>query len=297
MIIVRLCGGLGNQMFQYAAARRMALVNEASLKLDLSWFDNIPAGDTPRRYELHRFNSVQEPASPKEVKALRGVDIAKWPRLAKRFLEGSGMLVKRSWIKEKSHHFDPEILDLRGSAYLEGFWQSARYFEDVAETIRKDFTVKTAPDPENRKTADLIRQKESVSVHVRRGDYLTNPGAAQFHGVSPLEYYHAAMAEIASRVKKPHFFIFSDDPEWVKNNLYLDMPMTCIEHNGPDRGFEDLRLMSLCRHHIVANSSFSWWGAWLQKSEEKIVVAPLKWFNDDSCQEPNDLIPPTWLKI
>lgn len=296
MIIVRLCGGLGNQMFQYATARRVALVNEAALKLDLSWFGNIPPGDTHRRYEMHVFNSAQDVASAKEVQALRGVDITRWPKLAKRFLDSTGLLVRQSWIKEKDHFFDPEILNLRGDAYLEGFWQSARYFDDVAETIRRDFTIRTAPDFENRKLAGLIQRSEAVSVHVRRGDYVANPITAEHHGVSPLEYYQAAMAEISSSVSNPHAFLFSDDPGWVKNNLTFEMPMTCIDHNGPDRGYEDLRLMSLCKHHIIANSSFSWWGAWLNKNAAKIVIAPRQWFNNpDFCLD--DLLPPAWLRI
>ena len=296
MIIVKLWGGLGNQMFQYAAARRLALANAAPLKLDLGWFTNIPAGDTRRHYELHAFNSIQDVAAPAEVRALRGVDFRRWPKIVKRLLAPTGLMVKQSCVREKQYHYDPEILSLRGEFYLDGYWQSEKYFADVAESIRKDFSLKAAPDPLNAEMAATIRSCEAVSLHVRRGDYISNSSASQHHGSSPLDYYHAALAEITGRLSNPHLFVFSDDPAWVKENLRVGVPMTCLEHNGPDKGAEDLRLMSLCRHHIIANSSFSWWGAWLCADPAKIVVAPKRWFNRDEIVT-DDLIPEGWLRL
>ena len=295
MIIVKLWGGLGNQMFQYAAARRLALANDAPLKLDLGWFDRIPRGDTPREYELHVFNCVQDVASAREVKALRGVDTRRWPKAVKRLLEAAGLLVKRSCVREKHFHFDPEVLGLRGDLYLDGYWQSAKYFADAADAIRRDFTFRDAPDSVNREFAERIRGVEAVSLHVRRGDYVAG-GASRHHVSNSLEYYAKAIAALTARLREPHFFVFSDEPAWVKENLRLDVPLTCVDLNGAGKGYEDLRLMSLCRHHIIANSSFSWWGAWLSDHPEKIVIAPRQWFARDD-KNTADLIPEGWLQL
>ena len=296
MIIVKLWGGLGNQMFQYAAARRLSLVNETQLKLDLSWFQKVPSGDTPRPYDLNVFNTVQNVASPAEVKALRGIDIRRWPKVVKRFLQGTGLFINKSYVMEKHYHLDPEILDIHGDVYLDGYWQSARYFSDEERLIRQEFTIKIPPDLANREVADIIRNVEAVSLHVRRGDYVSDHKAGLHHGISPLAYYKKAISEIISRVENPHFFVFSDEPEWVKRNLSIDHPGTYVEHNGPEKGFEDLRLMSLCRHHIIAKSSFSWWGAWLAVHQEKIVIAPKNWFSEASI-DTSDLIPDGWIRI
>ena len=295
MVIVRLCGGLGNQMFQYAAARRLALANDAPLKLDLSWFTSIRQGDTNRHYELSVFNSVQDVASPAQVKALRGAEIGRWPKVMKCLLETTGFLVKQTCVREKQYHFNPDFLGLRGDAYLDGYWQSAKYFADSAEILRADFTIKFAPDSLNRDIGDFIQSCEAVSIHVRRGDYVANKSVSRHHGSSTLQYYKTAIDEMTTRLSHPHFFVFSDDPTWVKNNLKVEAPTTYIDNNGPEKGYEDLRLMSLCRHHIIANSSFSWWGAWLSMHPEKIVIAPQKWFNRDDI-DTSDLLPKSWLR-
>lgn len=296
MIIVKLTGGLGNQMFQYATARRLALANVAQLKLDLSWFANIPPGDTRRQYELHVFNSVQDVASHIEVKALRGIEIRRWPKVVKRLVKTTGFFMKQTCVRERHYHFDPEILQLRGDVYLDGYWQSEKNFADVKDTIRKDLTVSIAPDPVNREIGDIIRSREAVSLHVRRGDYVSSKAANQHHVSSSLHYYKAAIAEMTARLRNPHFFVFSDEPAWVKSNLQVDVPMTCLEHNGPEKGYEDLRLMSICRHHIIANSSFSWWGAWLSDYPGKIVIAPQKWFKRGNI-DTSDLFPESWLRL
>ncbi len=296
MVIVKLMGGLGNQMFQYAVARRLAHVNKAPLKLDLSWFENIPHGDTCRKYELHVFECLQDVATPEEVKALRGADIGKWPKVAKSFLKSIGLFTNPAYIKEKFFHFDPELLGLSGDIYLDGFWQSAKYFEDVEEIIRADFTIRLAQDPLNNELGDTIQSCESVSIHVRRGDYINDEKTGCFHGITSMDYYNAAITEVTSRLHNPHFFVFSDDSSWAKSNLTVDVPMTCLTHNGPENGYEDLRLMSLCKHHIIANSSFSWWGAWLANNHTKMVFAPKRWFHNPGVNT-DDLIPGNWIRL
>jgi len=284
-------------MFQYAAGRRLALANGCELKLDTGWFRNAASVDTPRSYELGVFSLPQLFASPGEVRRLRGVETDTLPRVVKRFLARVGYKGGRRHVREKHFPFDPEVLTRRGDVYLDGYWQSERYFSDIAEVIRGDFAIPSPPDDTNGQLLDEIRGcPASVAMHIRRGDYVANANAAAFHGVAPLSYYAAAMAAMAGQVAAPRFFVFSDDPGWARANLASAMPVTVVGHNGPAKGYEDLRLMRACRHHIIANSSFSWWGAWLCPCDDKIVIAPQQWFRDDSI-DTSDLIPENWLRL
>ncbi len=294
MIIVRLMGGLGNQMFQYAIARRLAQANVAEVKFDAGWFENIPASATARKYELGAFGIACDVATPGELRAARGFEIPPhFPRLLKRGLKAIGRGERDGWIREKHFHFDPAILGLRGDVYLDGYWQSEKYFADIAETLRGEFTLKREPDGVNRRLLEEIGACEAVSLHVRRGDYVTNKGIGEVHGALPLAYYRAAVARIADSTIDPKFYVFSDDPDWVKDNLKISGSTTYVDHNGPADACEDLRLMSACRHHVVANSSFSWWGAWLDNKAGKQVVAPHKWFASEAI-DISDLIPAAW---
>ena len=295
MVIVQLIGGLGNQMFQYAAARRVAYKNKIPLKLDISGFDTMK-GITKRRYELSVFNIEEKFATEDEIASLRGSDPGRLGRFIYRISGGLISNAKKSYIRQKGMGFDPAILGLSGEVYMEGWWQSDKYFNDIENIIRKDFTIKIAPDPDNKKMADSIQEKEAVSIHIRRGDYVANPEANRFHGVCPLEYYSAALEVICKNVKNPYFFIFSDEPRWAKDNLKLQYPAVYIDHNGPEKGYEDLRLMSLCKHHIIANSVFSWWGAWLSANPGKIIIAPKRWFSNPNI-DTKDLIPNSWHRI
>jgi hypothetical protein len=289
MIIVKLMGGLGNQMFQYAAGRRLAYLRRTDLKLDLTWFENIMAVDTKRRYELGAFNIQEQVASAEEAGRLReGL-------LLRRF----GFLFpfrKQRHILEQHYHFDPDILQLPDNVYLEGYWQSPKYFYDIQDIIRAEFTVRSGPDAGNRRMAEEIAGAESVAIHVRRGDYVSSPAISSRHGTCSMEYYQTAVKTIIGRVVQPHFFVFSDDPAWAKENLSLTGPKTVIGQNGPDHAYEDMRLMSLCKHHIIANSSFSWWGAWLCRNPDKVVIAPQQWFQDKNINT-GDLIPAQWTRL
>jgi len=156
--------------------------------------------------------------------------------------------------------------------------------------------VKDEPDNVNFQTAERISAVNAVCVHIRRGDYVSNPTTNQFHGNCSLEYYRPAMGIMALKVEDPNYFIFSDDPEWASDSLKGASSMTTVDHNKADRNYEDLRLMSLCKHHIIANSTFSWWGAWLCKYTGKIVIAPRRWFRDELLNT-SDLIPTGWKRI
>ena len=188
------------------------------------------------------------------------------------------------------------MFELKGDIYIEGYWQTEKYFKNIEHTIKKDFTFKTKPDKNNQSLLNQIKNCNAVAIHVRRGDYVKNPVANRILGVCNLDYYNKCINLIIRKINNPHFFIFSDDPKWTINNLNIDFPATYVSHNGSDKGYEDLRLMSNCKHQIIANSSFSWWGAWLNNNPNKVVMAPKKWFNDLSINT-EDLIPESWVKI
>lgn len=278
MIVIKLVGGLGNQMFQYAAARSLAERNNTNVILDLAWFNQeFDKGTTPRIYELKCFRLDLQTAKSKGT-VRQKVQL----RLAKKHVE-------------PHFHYDPQFLKLPKNAVLSGYFQSEKYFANIRGILLEDFSwVKDVTG----KNKDLFKQiendKSSVSVHVRRGDYVSNESAAKFHGLTGVEYYRKAVALVEKKVNTPSLYVFSDDPEWCKKNLKFKQQTTYISHNTD--GSEDMRLMKACRHNIIANSSFSWWGAWLNENPNKIVLAPKQWF---SHQESNtkDVIPNSWLKL
>ena len=286
MIVVRLIGGLGNQMFQYAVGRRLAHVHETELKLDCSWF----ATQDLRDYELGALNICEVFASDEEI-----------ARLATRTRSLLGTLLGRPRrpgpmsIVEKHYHFDPAVLDLPSGVHLQGYWQSPKYFEDVAPIIREELSLKGALSDANAALAQRMRAEPSVSVHVRRGDYVSDAHTNAVHGTCDAAYYQEAMQRILEVEPTVHAFVFSDDPAWVRAEMKLPCPITVVEGNSAAPA-EDIRLMSLCRHHVIANSSFSWWGAWLGDNPAGRVVAPLQWFRDES-KDTSTLTPDTWLRI
>jgi hypothetical protein len=289
---VKLKGGLGNQLFQYAAGRRLACLHDVPLKLDLSWFGGDLAGATPRSYALGPFCIHAEPATDQEVARLTESQSGR----VRRFINLMNPCYRKILIRGQIFHFDPSILRLPDNILLDGHWQSERYFSDIDSVIRSDFAMNVEPNGRNREALSVISGCNSVSVHFRRGDYVTDSRTAACHGTCA-DYYYIKAAELAAmRVDRPHFFVFSDDPVWVQEHFKISYPMTLVDHNGPDQAHEDLRLMSHCRHHIIANSSFSWWGAWLNPRPDKIVVAPLRWFNDKTI-DTSDLMPVSWLRI
>ena len=294
MIIAFLVGGLGNQMFQYAAARRLAEKHSTSLRLDITGFETYKL----QRYGLHCFHIWEYLASQTEIECCLGYARCKIAKLVRRL--GARIDIKRyansNLRREKSFRFDSAILDAPDNIYLDGYWQSERYFADIREILMREFTIKYPQDAKSREISQLIEATRSVSLHIRRGDYVENPITYQSHGTCSLDYYQKCVDLFSQRVKNPHFFVFSDDPQWAKENLKTSFPLTIISHNLSYRNYEDLRLMSQCKHNIIANSSFSWWGAWLNPNPDKLVCAPKKWFNDQSI-DVKDLLPHEWIKI
>lgn len=304
MIISQLSGGLGNQMFQYAAGRALAALHNTEFKIDNSWFENIPLNDTPRRYELDIFNITVPAATPKELKFFKKGSPFKFIQTLHKMLRLLG-LGHRKIYHERHYQFDPKLFKLAPPLYLEGYFQSYLYFKDIDQIIRKEFTLKSPLPNAAQKIAELMKKSESVCLHIRRGDYVTLKSANQFHGTCSPDYYHRAINIIMEKMQNDpqklgnlNFFIFSDDTNWVKQNIKIPGPAKNI-HYVSELGFynyEELALMSYCKHNVIANSSFSWWGAWLNNNPNKTVIAPKHWFNDQRINT-NDLIPQDWTRI
>jgi hypothetical protein len=293
MIISQLVGGLGNQMFQYACGRAVSIRNGGVLKLDKIGLEKIPSGGTPRSYALGVFCIEESFASREEIKVMKSGKRGKLMSV----LQGVGLMGRKNCLFVEPHfHFDSDILKVGANAYLQGYWQTEKYFLDIQDVIRKEFVLKEEFSIDRLNIAREIREENwAVSLHIRRGDYVTNPGANAFHGVCSLAYYAEAMRYVAGKIDRPVFYIFSDDIAWVKENLASEYRMVFVS-NGILKDYEELAFMSLCGHHIIANSSFSWWGAWLNPNPEKIVVAPRRWFADESVNT-GDLIPKQWIRL
>ena len=284
LVVARLTGGLGNQLFQYAAACGIAHATGGVAALDLSEFSG---GSNPRSYALGRF----------------GLDIAKLtatsfdPQFATVVIPAQDGLarigqagdIRLPVYRENNYEFEPALKSWRGSAYLYGFWQSWKYFDAIAGAIRARLT-KLPRD--NREQPHHIADGETVAVHVRRGDYLTGSPLTSF-GTCEQGYYESAMALMRSRIVAAHFHVFSDDPEWCRQH-FTGSDVTVISTAGGDAG-DDLAAMASCRHHVIANSSLSWWGAWLGAGERSIVVAPMPWYSQSP--RARDLIPDLWIRL
>ncbi|OGY40458.1 MAG: hypothetical protein A2418_02955 [Candidatus Brennerbacteria bacterium RIFOXYC1_FULL_41_11] len=289
MIKTRLFGGLGNQMFQYAVGRALSLRLKTNLGLDSSWFDDNKYLDTNRQFGLDAFNIASRKLERVDLKGIK----------LRRFFSKFG-LSSKNYIKEKYFNFNKDIVHLSDDVYLDGYWQSEKYFSDFEETIKNDFNLRY---PLSREAAGvheiIIHAPVSCAIHIRRGDYVVNPGINFYHGACSLRYYRDAVDYIKkySLSTEVSFFVFSDDINWVKKNFIIEKGIF-IEFENRD-GFKDqeeMILMSRCQHQIIANSTFSWWGAWLNKNKQKIILAPDKWFNNVLI-DTKDLLPDSWIKI
>lgn len=291
-VYTSLIGGLGNQMFQYAAGRALSLRKTTELRLDIS---GLASYGLHQGFELQRvFTCPAAIARASDIDQLLGWQSKSFIR---RLMQQPRFAAFRrdAFAVEPYFYFWPEINDLKTDCYLSGYWQSEKYFADAAAQIRADFTFRLPLENKNAELARQISQLNAVSLHVRRGDYASNPKTTATHGLCSLEYYSASIRHVSERVQQPHIFIFSDDIAWVQDNLKIDFPCVYVQHNRGAESYNDMRLMSLCRHHIIANSSFSWWGAWLNPSTTKIVIAPQKWFANQT--DVKDLFPSGWVTL
>jgi len=298
---MRVSGGIGNQLFQYALGRALTLESGAPLLLDISSYIKPKPGEALRAYTLPRFNIQGEIAAHSDFGSIGVPDpadqsfIAKLKRRLIRARESDEAFHQRRIILEGAFNFIPDILNVKGNAFLAGVWQSEKYFKDHADQIRKDLVLKESLSSKALEIQKQMRESQSVAVHVRRGDQVSDPDLVKKHGLLTDEYYSSALKYMKSKLSDPRFFVFSDEIGWVKQNMGFGADAVYVsESNLPD--YEELMLMASCKHQIIAKSSFSWWGAWLNQNPNKIVIAPRQRFASDS-QEAKDLIPDSWIEL
>ncbi len=260
-------------MFQYAAGRALADRLGAELLLDTRAFEHTLAlgAYTRRAYALSPFKL--------RARLATAADLSNWPVWAVEIglrLHFVRPLFRR-WHFESAITFDPSTLTLRAPVCLVGYWQSEHYFTDIADGIRGDFMLRQPLTGANARLLELARSAGSVGLHVRRGDFAGLNDAAQVHGLCSADYYRRAIRHVRERCPECHFLVFSDDPQWARAELPVDPSAVFVTGNA-ERPEQDLALMSACKHHIIANSSFSWWAGWLGYSPDQIVIAPSPWY-------------------
>lgn len=295
MIIVRLRGGLGNQLFQFAAAHSLAVHNGVVLKADLYTYTKHPL----RKYELHNFNINLLEAGRGEVHEFTGKNF-----LERYLNKKSNYFYSPKVFAQPHYHFYEDFFSLPVPLYLSGYWQSEKYFSNVASEIRKMVTPVKPLDQQNADIVSRARESNSVAIHIRRSDY-TKPG---FFTPVNLDYYSRALDIINKKIASPQFYIFSDDIDWSRQQFAHLSNATFVDHNKGADSYKDLLVMSACRNQVIANSTFSWWAAWLNDFKDKMVIAPQTWFHNTylTKKEPvypcrfyntKDLIPSTWTRL
>jgi hypothetical protein len=294
MIIVKLLGGLGNQMFQYAFGRKLAYIHHTNIGFDL---DGLFAGEDIRsEYRLNIFGIEQQRIPFAKTIKQRRKTIYKSTLLNNIYKKIYGY----TDIHELGHFAYNEnfIKNSAKNAYVRGLWQSEKYFKDISDIIRSEYQIKIPPNSNNQKIIDKINKSENaISLHVRRGEFADKNQFNDTIGTCNRAYYDNAISIMANINNKTDFFIFSDDIAWCKSEFNnMEQPTHFIDFNDSSTDYEDLRLMSLCKHQIIANSTFSWWGAWLNQNPDKIVIAPKKWFRGWDY-DTKDLIPESWIRI
>jgi hypothetical protein len=296
MVKVFVFGGLGNQMFQYAAARVLADRLRVELCIDKSLLNIRSKNTTPRNYELDLF-FLKHHKKTTSSKIRNFLFHKIYPQI-KNSIFGKIIAGYYNLYEETDpYKFDPEFLSQPDNILLSGYFQSEKYFVSCEEIIRKCFTFKNRLSGINLEIAEKIKETNSVSIHIRRGDYVSNKKLAGIYAETSTGYYEKAIDHIRQKLDNPAFFVFSDDPEEAKK--IISFPQTTyIDWNTGANSYIDMQLMSLCKHNIIANSSFSWWGAWLNNNNDKIVIAPSIWFKDEHKNNSiKDLIPEKWTQI
>lgn len=290
MIKLILSGGLGNQMFEYAAGRALSIRHSTNLEIDL-YLLNKNTKATIRKYELDIFNiDVISSKSIINKIAVKCFGSIKSKNIAYLFLRKLGI-----FRDEKAQYYDNRFENIPDNTTLFGYFQNVKYFESISDQLRKDFTFKIPLNDKNKEIRLKIENNTSISVHIRRGDYASNTSNLPILDIS---YYKNAIESITSQIENPHFFIFSDGIEWVKENLDLSaLKHEFIDWNKNENSYIDMQLMSLCKHNIIANSSFSWWAAWLNINPDKLVIAPQKWYKGDTGTYPDGFLPEKWITL
>jgi hypothetical protein len=285
MIYSRIRGGLGNQLFQYSVARSLADQLGVNLGLDIREYNN----SSKFKMGLSNFNIRAD---------LNPAGLIKHKKDSKISYVLESLLGKHKHVyHEPFLNFDKHVLTKQDNTYLKGYWQTEKYFIKNKVNILNDLKVISHQDIKNKMISSKIANNNSVSLHIRRGDYISNSAYNSIHGTCSLNYYTNAVNYLIDKIGVNFkVFAFSDDPEWVSSNLKLPVDICFVKNNSSEYNYEDLRLMSECNHNIIANSSFSWWGAWLNTNHNKTVITPSKWYADKSTKNA-DITPSNWVKI
>ena len=286
-LYVCLQGGLGNQLFQYAAARRVAIINNSELLLDLRENHNGHERGMRFRYSLKHFNISARIADISELPAQ--------PNMRIKYFLWRNVLQNPRLIKDIHLACNRDIKSTNRDIYLRGYYQSEYYFADIADALRHEFQTITPPTSHNIAMLNRIKSHNSVSLHIRRGDYITKKWSKHFAYCSN-KYYEDAIKYLSERIGSIVIFVFTNDIKWVMNNMKFQHETIISKSNQGDYDYEDLRLMSACKHNIIANSTFSWWGAWLNHHPNKIIVAPTEWFRP-GIEVYRDVVPHSWHRI
>jgi hypothetical protein len=296
MIFVKLISGLGNQLFQYVLARQLSIQNSTSLKLDTSFYDT----QNIRSYKLDNYNINAAVATEKELDDLIGV-YNRSTIFAKFYKKMQSCLPKhyrRFYSEGEWWVYEPEVLKVFGKVYLDGYWQHYKYFEKVDPLIFDELTLKgDFSEDALRFIYEIENTPVSVSLHIRRGDYITDAQANNLMGVLPIDYYLKAIEIIKDQCENITVFVFSDDLNWAESNLKLDVPTKFVDIDGGAKEDVELDLMRRCNHNIIANSSFSWWGGFLNRNSNKIVIAPKQWVRPLDVNEKINIQLPRWIKV
>ena len=301
MVITKLISGLGNQLLQYAFGRQLALTRKVPLRLDISFFDSQDL----RTYKLNRFNIDADIATSTDIipftkevstyqnlhaktsfyaKVYRNIEPVFYPKHTKNYFKEAVW-----WV------YEPSVFKTPKDVYIEGYWQHYKYFENMQPQIFEELTLKgKRSDGAQKWFFNINNDSDAVAVHIRRGDYVTDSGANYLMGVLPVTYYHQAIHYIKQKVSNPNFYFFSDDLDWVKDNIETNAPAFYVDGNAD---YEDLDLMRHCKHNIIANSTFSWWAAFLNRNTNKIVISPNQWSPIDHVNKNIKLQFPSWIKL
>jgi hypothetical protein len=286
MIVVQLKGGLGNQLFQYAAGLSLAQKLRTNLKVDISHYQT----NFERNIELQLFNLQYEVATEADLKLFK-------QNFLEKILQRILPIKNRQTYREQSFLYDKLFFELSENVYLKGYWQSEKYFLPIIEKIFSQFILKQSFSAEVEQLKLRLINSESVAVHIRKGDY-TNKQLALIHGTLNMDYYSSAMSAIEKLGANSNFYIFSDDVAFAKSIFGERENCTVVSGLVTKTALEDFYLMQYCSHNIIANSSFSWWAAYLNKNNAKKVFAPKQWFaNKNLNEQTKDLIPESWTRV
>jgi hypothetical protein len=293
MKIVKIKGGLGNQLFQYAFGKSIAKHSSVDVVFDLSWFNKERSYDHDIFY-LKYFNTDIKTAGKFDIystspmskvgKHVLGYLYYKNPSLLQKYFNLYRDIKPERTTKDTDFlwfTYTPKVYDVGRKAYFDGYWQAAQYVDDVSETLKKDLAIKEPPVGKDKKHLEDIKNSNSISVHFRQKSYPLS-----------MDYYRKAINKIDSLVDNPHYYIFADDMSQVKRELFTNQNATYMEHNQAENAHGDLRLMSNCEHNIIANSTFSWWGAWLNRNKNKRVISPNIWWERKTDEI--DILPASW---